>query len=430
MKQITGLIFTSFAILFLCFSCQKAPFPAIPEVPQHVLDKDIKIDKLIQKSLERLHLLTQSTSDSSLVPRGWDTENQKLILDKAHVWTSGFYPASLWMAYDLSQDSSWEEQARRYTYTLAEQIYAYQTHDLGFMIYNSLGKGYALTGDSTLRMLCLMAADELMKLFDVNKKAIKTAPRAKENGLNFIIDNLINLELLHFAYEEGGETRFQEAIQHHLTFCLNEFLKKDHSNATYVVHQLSFEEGQEEPIVLAGQGAGQYSKWSRGQAWGIYGFSQRYLAVRESPDTTLLSKEIAQKCLHAAKALADQWILNAPSDGIPYWDFEAQMIPHEPKDASAACVAACGMLMLYESLPPEEGKRYYSYAENIIKALSSDIYFLQTTEIPFILNHSTLSVPHEIDIDGPQTMADYYWLEALWRYKNMEMKEEVKPHIP
>ena len=63
----------------------------------------------------------------------------------------------------------------------------------------------------------------------------------------------------------------------------------------------------------------------------------------------------------AAKATADFYLANTPTDGIPYWDTGAPGLlqrgdylsrpaeadnPHEPVDASAAAIAAQGLLPL------------------------------------------------------------------------------------
>ena len=82
------------------------------------------------------------------------------------------------------------------------------------------------------------------------------------------------------------------------------------------------------------QGYSDNSSWSRGQAWAVHGFTTCF---RETGDSLLLAT--AEKC-------ADYYINNLPADYVPYWDFVAPNIPDEPKDASAAAVAASGLLEL------------------------------------------------------------------------------------
>jgi hypothetical protein len=37
----------------------------------------------------------------------------------------------------------------------------------------------------------------------------------------------------------------------------------------------------------------------------------------------------------------------------------------------------------------------------------------------FLLMHSVGSIPHKVEIDKPLVYADYYFLEALVRYRNL-----------
>ena len=119
-----------------------------------------------------------------------------------------------------------------------------------------------------------------------------------------------------------------------------------------------------------------------------------------------------------------------PKDGIPYWDFNAgqegyvpdwnydpQRFKVIPRDASAAAIAASAFLELSEYVT--EGKKYFKAAEQILQSLSSSEYVAEPgTNCNFILKHSVGSIPHGVEIDVPLVYADYYYLEALMRYKN------------
>ena len=61
-----------------------------------------------------------------------------------------------------------------------------------------------------------------------------------------------------------------------------------------------------------------------------------------------------------------------------------------------------------------------SSSKNILKSLSSNQYLAEAgSNNNFLLKHSTGSLPHNQEIDVPLVYADYYYLEALLRYKNM-----------
>lgn len=60
-------------------------------------------------------------------------------------WTSGFFPGTLWFLYEFTNDSCWKEKAVEWTLPLEPNRTNTKDHDVGFMMYNSFGKGFALT---------------------------------------------------------------------------------------------------------------------------------------------------------------------------------------------------------------------------------------------------------------------------------------------
>ena len=103
---------------------------------------------------------------------------------------------------------------------------------------------------------------------------------------------------------------------------------------------------------------------------------------------------------------------NLPADFIPYWDFNAPQIPNEPRDVSAAAVAASGLLELRHYVP-ENADQYTEWARRILTSLATAPYQCHTA--PFFLQHSVGSIPGEFEVDTPIIYADYYYLEALLR---------------
>jgi chondroitin AC lyase len=65
-------------------------------------------------------------------------------------------------------------------------------------------------------------------------------------------------------------------------------------------------------------------------------------------------------------------------------------------------------------------KKYYNAAVKILKSLSSADYLAEPgTNGNFILKHCTGNLPLGSEIDVPLIYADYYYLEALHRYENL-----------
>ena len=90
----------------------------------------------------------------------------------------------------------------------------------------------------------------------------------------------------------------------------------------------------------------------------------------------------------------------------------------EPRDASAA---ACTASALYELSIYIPGKGYKEKADKIMESLASPAYRAEVgTNGNFILMHSVGSIPHGAEIDVPLNYADYYFLEALMRKRDLE----------
>lgn len=156
------------------------------------------------------------------------------------------------------------------------------------------------------------------------------------------------------------------------------------------------------------QGYADESAWARGQAWALYGYT---LCYRYTKDERYLKQ--AEKV--AGFIFNDK---NLPADLVPYWDYDAPGIPNEPRDASAA---ACTASALYELSTYVPDKGYKETADKIVESLSSPAYRAPVgTNNNFILMHSVGSIPHGQEIDVPLNYADYYYLEALLRKRELE----------
>ena len=64
---------------------------------------------------------------------------------------------------------------------------------------------------------------------------------------------------------------------------------------------------------------------------------------------------------------------------------------------------------------------YKAWADKVVTSLSSPAYRAPLGENgDFILMHSVGSLPHNSEVDVPLNYADYYYLEALKRKKDLE----------
>jgi unsaturated chondroitin disaccharide hydrolase len=324
-------------------------------------------------------------------------------LTSASQWTSGFFPGALWMMYQQTGDSAWRTKAQDWQAAIENEKTRTNTHDLGFMLFNSFGNGYRLTGNDTYRQIVLTAADSLAGRYN-DKVGMIRSWGSKDDTTDFrvIMDNMINLEMLMWASKHGGSQELATKAINHALRTKNDFIRSDGSS----YHLVYYDQTTGGVIrKTTAQGAGPETTWARGQAWGIYGFTMMY---RETGD---------QRFLDAARQLSDYFVANLPADYVPYWDFKAPNIPNEPRDSSAAAIASSGLLELWRLETDATRKTTYATAaKNMLTSLSSTNYLAKGTNNQAILLHGTYHKPAN-DYDTGTTWGDYYFLEALLRLR-------------
>jgi len=258
----------------------------------------------------------------------------------------------------------------------------------------------------------ITASNSLATRFNPNVGCIKswdvTSGWQKERGWKFpvIVDNMMNLELLFKASLLTGDSKYKDiAITHANTTIKNHFRE---NNSSFHVVDYDPETGEVRGKHTA-QGFAASSSWARGQAWGLYGYTVCYRYTKD------------EKYLKQAQKIAN-YIINykgTPKDGIPYWDYDAANIPNEPRDVSAAAITASALI----ELNGYSKENYKTAIDKILESLASNEYTAAIGENHnFILKHSVGSIPHGNEIDVPLSYADYYYLEALSRYKLLKNK--------
>jgi unsaturated chondroitin disaccharide hydrolase len=317
-------------------------------------------------------------------------------------WTSGFFPGALWNLYELTGDESWIALAEEFTLPLKALEFDSSTHDLGFMLYCSYGNAYRITGKKDYTVPLLNGANSLSSRFSHKTGCI----RSWDFGAwqyPVIIDNMMNLEYLLWASAFSGNEKYGAiALRHADTTMINHF--RDDGSCYHVVDYdtLSGE------VLSKGtfQGYSDESSWSRGQSWALYSYTMMYRYTKERKYFDLAGKIAGFILSHP----------RLPKDKIPYWDFDAPAIPDEPRDAAAAAITASALLEL--SRYSDEQSRYFKAAEEMLMNLSGPAYLADVGDNNyFILKHSTGSKPHKSEVDSPLVYADYYYLEAMKRYR-------------
>lgn len=380
-------------LFFLLSSCttEEASAPTVNE--QTVTER---LETLAQRSID---YLPQVPVDSTRIPRALEA-NGELIATNSRSWTSGFYPGVLWQLSETANGRALRAPAEQWTAFIEKEKWDDHTHDLGFKLFCSFGQGYRITGREDYKDVIIQASRTLIQRYNDTVGSIRSWDWNQDVWtFPVIIDNMMNLDMLFTAAEWTGDSTFYRvAYQHALTTMKNHY-RADNSSYHVIDYDPSTGEIRNRHTH---QGYSHESAWSRGQAWGLYGFTMTY---RYTKDPRFLEK---------AKAIAQFFFThpNLPEDKIPYWDFDAPNIPDEPRDVSAAAVAASGLLELLE-YDEENRNQYLAWADAVLTSLAKPEY--QSGIPPFLLQHSVGSVPGEFEVDVPIIYADYYYVEALRR---------------
>ncbi len=369
---------------------------------------DRAMRKLVRSNFElaaRQYKLLGAQTPAAVMPRSYIAAEKKLITSNTSWWTSGFFPGSLWYIYEATGDTAIRAEAERRLAILEKEKYHTRDHDLGFMIFCSFGNALRITGDEKYKETIFTAAETLIKRYRPAMRSIQSWDSSAAFRSPVIIDNLMNLEMLCWVSDETREPKYKVIAIDHANTTMRNHYRPDFS-AYHVVDY--------DPVTgkvaakKTAQGYAPESAWARGQSWGLYGFTMMY---RCTEDTSYLrqARGIARFLLNHP---------NLPKDKIPYWDYNAPDIPNTYRDVSAASIMASALLDLSRYVEGAEQEEYVKTARTILQNLSGSRYRNKPGENGgFILKHSVGAIPYKSEVDVPLTYADYYFLEALHRYK-------------
>ncbi len=377
------------------FSCKK------PDPMQEVITRSFDV-----VSHQAVAMAEYLKDKEDRLPRSYVAEKDTIITSNSKWWCSGFFPGVLWYLYEYSGDPAHRELAEQFSARVEKEKFNSYDHDIGFQIYCSFGNGYRLTGREDYREVLKVAGESALKRFNPTLGVIKSWDSNRQKWqYPVIVDNMMNLELLMWNYKETGNQIFNDVAVSHSDKTLEHHYRPDHSS----YHVVSYDTLSGVPhIKQTHQGASDESIWARGNAWGLYGYVVMYRETK------------LQRYLDQANAIAQLMMdhPNMPDDGIPYWDYLAPEIPDALRDASAGAIMASALIELSTVTEGELSSRYLAFAEKQLTALSSPEYLAEPgTNGFFILKRSVGHLPGKSEVDVPLTYADYYFVEALLRYK-------------
>lgn len=322
-------------------------------------------------------------------------------------WTNGFWSGILWLCYEYSGDEAFRQAAVSTVASFRERLdrkTELDHHDIGFLYSLSSKAMWIVERDQPARTLTLEAADHLMKRWR-EKSGIFQAwgpENDPKNGGRIIIDCLMNLPLLFWASEQTGDPLYRERAELHLRKSRRFLIRGDDSS--YHTFYFDPETGD---AVRGGtqQGYRDGSTWTRGHAWGIYGFAlaYRYLRKPEYLDTAL--------------RLARYFLDRLPDDRVVYWDFDVPVTDGTIRDSSASAIAVTGLIEIADLMAPGDPEiaRLLEAADRILEALAARYSTSGDPEAEGLLKHGSYYVHGGLSTDDYMIWGDYYYLEALMR---------------
>ena len=331
-----------------------------------------------------------------------DTSREWRIDDGINWWTNGFWAGIQWLLYQDTGEERYKEIAR-ISERMLEQCFSgfYGLHhDVGFMFVPAAVADYRLTGNDDSRKAGMHAANLLAGRFNPAGRFIRAWNDLEQDTRGWvIIDCMMNLSLLYWAWEESGDPRFKHIAMMHADTVMKYFVRPDGS----VNHLVEFDPVTGEQVrCYGGQGYEEDSAWARGQGWALYGFMISYLHTGKN-DYLDTARKIAQYC-----------VSNIPESGILPLDFRQ---PKEPayEDSCGACVIAGGLLEFARCASANEREIYLRAAVKILRAIADERADFDDSCDAIVKGCS--AAYHSPAHDMTMNYADYFFIEAVYKLK-------------
>ncbi|KAB5518165.1 Six-hairpin glycosidase-like protein [Coniochaeta sp. 2T2.1] len=304
------------------------------------------------------------------------------VYRKPEFWTSGFFPGSLHLLLErqrkyrhlLHPPSSPDAQnnlsphplqlefaCKWWTEKLHRNATLQGTHDLGFMIAPWARLQWELNHDRRSFDTLQTAADTLASRFSDTVGCMRSWDTCETKAYSFtdpsadflvIIDNMMNLDLLFWA-AANTQSPSRSAALYAIAVSHARTTQRHHiAHDSSTTHVVNFDPSTGNPKAkLTNQGHAHGSCWTRGQAWAVAGFAQVHAWTGD------------ESFLATARDCADYFLRRLPDSLVPPWDFDAPPAAgdgqQQPRDTSAALIAAYGMLLVHDALVVREGRSGY-----------------------------------------------------------------------
>ena len=372
-----------------------------------------KLDAAIEKATSKLALMAER--NGTAFPECWAVDFKYKYAHNRN-WVGGMYAGCFWLAYQLTGKHTFKKIAEELTATFRERLdkrIGVDDHDVGFAFTPSCVAEYKINGTREPKKTALDAAEYFYGTgyCKEGKFIIRDWKWWREKGdvasCRTMMDSLMNAPLLYWAAKETGRLEYFKAAHDHVKTTEEYLIREDGS---------SFHHYQFDPITTAPvrgvtlQGRSDDSCWSRGHSWGVYGFPIAY-----SYDKSDFIKDVHKDVTY--------FMLNhLPEDCIPYWDYDF-VDGDEPRDSSAAVISACGLMEMDKNLSDGDVNKtiFRSAAVQMLEAVIDGCTDVRD-EDDGLISHVTAARPQKLGIDQTAVYGDYFYLEALLRYKRPDFK--------
>ncbi len=315
-------------------------------------------------------------------------------------WTGGFLAGMMWQFYQRSRDETWRERAEHYSKLLEHRQHDRNVHDLGFIFLNTYLPWYRRTRDTRLNEVLIQAGRTLALRYQHLGKYLCSFIGPE----SLFIDIMMNVPIIFYAANETLDQDLARLATAHCRTTRDTLVREDGSTA----HEGVFDtESGQFLRQSTHQGLRGDSRWARGLAWSLYGYSKVY-ALTEMTEM-----------LRVSERNAEFWLTNLPDDKVPFWDFDADPAQPAPfggqKESSAAAIAASGLLDLArQSKVPERQVAYRTTALAMLDALVDPQYLAsETPGWEGILKHGVYHTKKNLGVDESVMWGEFFFVEAL-----------------
>jgi hypothetical protein len=360
-------------------------------------------------------------------------------------WRSGFFNGAEWLLFENygTNTNAWQTKATARMGDFASEVSRAQTHDIGFKTILTYGNGYRLTNTAAYLDKIYAGANTLAARF-LPQYGVTRSWDDTNGDVRVIVDNMMNLEVLFLAASLTSNTADRDrwlniAVSHAKKTEQNQVRDSADPNIDGSTCHVYFYNLN---VCRTHQGLADNSTWARGQTWVMYGFTTAYQYARKYPQY----QADADLFLATAQRTTDLYLRRLAEakhgDKVPLHDFDAPA--GNPKDSSAAAIAASAMLELSRipAVPADKRAAYKLAAEQTLDDLRDNTRTKpyretstasDTTKESILLRATTTyrgaGNSANADVEKGLVYADYYFMEALLRDKDMYGTAPRKPEF-